>query len=134
MGMNAYITYDGKVRIDSYEIIVSMWNAYAEGGNKSKVYLNNSDFFEKNFKNKYDAAWAVSIGDWRWTDDFVYFNEDGHLTSFSRCEDNTCPIEMDKIDIGYLIRALQDIEKDHKKEHKKEYDNNISRAIHDALE
>ena len=127
---NAYMTY-GKIRVDSYVIIIALWNKFLEEeGNGNKISLNGKDFFEKNFKNPYDAAWAVSLsGKWSWQDDFVYFDTDGYLTSFSRCDDETCPIDMDKIDIDYLIRALQDLQKN-----KRYVVNDIPRAIHEALE
>ena len=128
---NAYMTYDGQIRVDREIIIISLWNKFIEEeGNKSgKIFKNNEEFFKNSFKNSYDAAMAVSLsGAWRWTDDFVYFNDEGYLTSFSRCDDKTCPIVLDKIDIDYLIRALQDLQTNDKKRQ-----DNISRAIHDAL-
>ena len=133
---NAYMTYDGQIRVDAHIIVVSLWNAYIKEAKDKEnfISLNNKEFFENSFENSYDAAIAVAIGNWRWTDDFVYFDDEGYLVSFSRCDDETCPIDSDKIDIDYLIRALQDIGKGHKKEHKKEQEGCISRAVREALE
>ena len=128
----AYVTFDGQMRIDVYMIIISLWNAYLESEQQDslKVFPNNWEFFEKKINNAYDAAMAVSLsGRWSWSDSFVYFDEDGYLTSFSRLDDESCPIDLDKIDIDYLIRSLQDL-----KNMKKRYVvNNIPKAIHDAL-
>ena len=136
---NAYMTYDGKIRVDSYIIIVSMWNKYIEEeGRDNKVSFNGKEFFEKNFDNAYDAAMAVSLSKrWSWTDDYVYFDADGYLVSFSRCDDETCPIDLDKIDIDYLIRSLQDLQAraGEKARAKNGYVvDNIPRAIHEALQ
>ena len=116
-----------EVNVSMDMVLISIYNAHEE---KNKVYINDKDFFANTFENAYDAAWAVSLsGKWHWTDDFVYFDTDGYLTSFSRCDDETCPIDMDKIDIDYLIRALQDLQKN-----KRYVVNDIPRAIHEALE
>ena len=121
-----YTDYAGRVRVDEDALIVSMWNKYIEGeGNDNKVFRNTPENFNEKFENPYDAAWAVSYGDWRWSDDYVYFDEDGYLTSFTHWNDENSPIDLDKIDISSLINNL-------KKWHKG-YVNNISRAIHDAL-
>ena len=134
---NAYMTYDGQIRLDSHILIVSLWNKYIEDtkGYGSKVFPNDKNFFEENFENKYDAAMAVSLsGNWKWTDSFAYFDNDGYITSFSRLDDENCPIDIDKIDIDYLIRALQDLQKNLEKNKKKRYVvDNIPKAIHDAL-
>ena len=128
------MTYGGKIRVDSYVIITALWNKFIEEegedkGYGSKVFPNNKEFFENSFENAYDAAHAVSIGDWRWTDDFVYFNEEGYLVSFSQCDDETCPIDMGKIDVDYIVRSLQDLQD----KEKRYVVNNIPKAIHDAL-
>ena len=136
MNMDTYITYDGKVRVDVPLLVVYLWNKYTEDENPGKkIFTNNKEFFEDAFDNSYDADMAVSLsGRWRWTDSFVYFDEEGYLTSFSRLDDENSPIDMDKIDIDYLIRALQDLQRSPKKWHKKGCVNNIPRAIHDALQ
>ena len=133
---NAYMTFDGKIRIDNYTIIIALWNAYVEAEGGDKISVNDKEFFENSFENAYDAAMATAIGDWRWTDSFVYVDKDGHIVSFSRFDDERCPIDMDKIDIAYLIRGLQELiqEEEEKSPHKNRYVvNNIPRAIHDAL-
>ena len=131
---NAYMTYEGKIRVDGEIILLSLWNSYLETEGENRIYLNDKDFFVKNFKNQYDAAMAVSLSNkWSWTDSFVYFNREGYLVSFSRWDDDNNPINMDKIDVDFLIRALQDVQSKQSKQ-KNRYDNNISRAIHDALE
>ena len=117
-----YVDYDGRVQVSFDALIVAMWN---KGGNK-KISLNNKEFFENSFENPYDAAWAVSISDWKWTDEFVYFNEEGHITSFNHWDDKNSPIDLDRIDVGHLIDGL-------KRWHKKEQEGSISIAIHDAL-
>ena len=132
---NAYMTFEGKIRMDVYSIIIGLWDKFIEEeGSGNKIFYNNKEFFENSFENEYDVAMAVSLSkQWRWTDDFVFFDSEGYLTSFSRCEDETCPIDFDKIDIGYLIRGLQDLQEE-KSPHKNRYViNNIPRAIHDAL-
>ena len=43
---NAYMTYDGKIRVDSYVIIIALWNKFLEEeGNGNKISLNGKDFF-----------------------------------------------------------------------------------------
>ena len=106
-----YVAYDGRVKIGMHALIAYAWNKYVEekrDGNK--VFLNNKEFFENSFNNSFDAAWAAALsGKWSWKDDFVCFNDEGYLTSFTHCDDETCPIDIDKIDIDHLIRGLQDL-------------------------
>ena len=106
-------------------VLISIYNAQAD----EKIYVNDKDFFINTFDNSYDAAWAVSLsGKWCWSDDFVYFDEEGNLTSFSHWDDERSPINIDKIDVGHLIDGLKNF-------HNKQgcVVNNIPRAIHDAL-
>ena len=113
MKINAYKNYNDEVEVDIDTVLVSMWNAYIEAeGSDNKISFNGKDFFENVFENAYDAVMAVSLsgGRWRWTDTFAYFDDEGYLVSFSRFEDERCPIDVDKIDIDYLIRALQDLQ------------------------
>ena len=126
--IRAYKNYNDGIEVDLDTVLVSLWNAYIEAeGYGNKISFNDKGFFENNFESPYDAAWAVSLsGGWRWSDDYVYFDEDGYLTSFSHWDDDSSPINLDKLDICQLINSL-------KKWQKKEQDNNISRAIHDAL-
>lgn len=107
-------------------VLISIYNAQIE---ENKIYVNDKDFFENSFENAYDAAWAVSLsGKWAWSDDYVYFDNDGYITSFSHWDDENSPINIDKIDINDLIQNI-------KKQHKNGYVvNNIPRAIHDALQ
>ena len=119
------------VEVNMDTVMVSLWNAHivAEGyGNK--ISFNDKGFFDSAFENAYDAAWAVSLsGKWCWSDEFVFFGEDGYLTSFSHWDDENSPIDLDKINIGSLIQSLK---KWHK--NKKGCVDNIPRAIHDALQ
>ena len=128
----AYVDYSGRVQVSLDALIVALWNTHVEYvGGENKISLNNKEFFENAFDNAYDAAMAVSLsGAWTWSDDYVYFDDEGYLTSFCHWNDETSPIDLDKLDISRLIDGLK---KWHK--NKKEYAvNNISRAIHDALE
>lgn len=123
----------GEIELDMETVLVSLWNAYIEnaGYYYNKIFCNNKEFFEKSFNNSFDAAWAVSLsGKWRWSDDYVYFDNDGYITSFSHWDDETSPIDLDKIDVSPLIDGLK---KFHKK-NKKGYVNNIPKAIHEALQ
>ena len=127
-----YINYSNCVEVSLDALIISMWNKYIdmEGKGGNKIYINNEEFFENSFNNSYDAAYAVSSGDYKWTDEYVYFNSEGYLTSFSHCEDDTCPIDLDRIEIEYLIQSLKRLQA----LQDKKWDDNISfRAIHDAL-
>ena len=105
-------------------VLISIYNAQAE----NKIRFNNEDFFNSIFVCPYDAAWAVSLsGKWRRSDDYVYFDAEGCITSFSHWDDENSPIDLDKLDICQLIRNL-------KKWHKnRDVVNNIPKAIHDAL-
>ena len=126
-----YKNYNDKVEISFDALIVAMWNE-GEGGDK-KISLNNNEFFNTTFKNPYDAAFAVSLsGRWAWSDDYVYFDEDGYITSFNHWDDKNSPIDIDKIDVTDLINNLK---KWHKNKNKKrDVVDNIPRAIHDALQ
>ena len=133
-----YADYNQRIVVNFDGLIVALWNAYLEeGGEGNKISLNNRDFFENSFKNNYDAAWAVALGDWRWTDEYAYFNKDGYLTSFNHWDDENSPIDLERLDISQLIRSVKNFQK--KREDKQDvkqaaYDNiNISQAIHDAL-
>lgn len=127
----AYVNYNDRVEVNFDTLIAALWNKYIEyKGGYNKIFFNDKEFFKTSFEDKYDAAWAVSSGDWRGTDDFVYFNREGNLTSFSHWNDENSPIDTDKIDINYLIRALQDLQA---LQDKKGQENSIPRAIHDAL-
>ena len=125
-----FVGYDQSVNIDVDSLIVSLWNKYVEyKGGDNKISLNNKEFFETSFNNAYDAAWAATLSDrWDWKDDFVCFNGEGYLTSFSHWDDEHSPIDIEKIDIAGLVRALQDLQNE------KRYVNNISKAIHEALQ
>ena len=104
--------------------LISIFNSYQE----IKVYINDADFICNKFENAYDAAWAVSLsGRWHWSDKYVYFDEDGYLTSFNHWDDENSPVDLDKLDICQLIQSL-------KKMKKRDVVNNIPRAIHEALE
>ena len=104
-----YKNYKNEVELDMDTVLVSLWNAYIEAeGRDNKIYVNDVDFFNNTFDNPYDAVWAVSLGG-RWTrsDDYVYFDEEGYISSFSHWDDETSPIDLDKIDIGNLINSLK---------------------------
>ena len=131
MEISAYKNYGGQVEVDTDTVLVSMWNAYLEAeGEDNKISLNNKEFFKNSFENAYDAAHAVAIGNWRWTDTFIFFDEDGYLVSFTHWDDETSPIDLDKINIDSLIQNI----KNSKKNKKRYVVNNIPRAIHDALQ
>ena len=130
-----YIGYNQHIAVDADALIVSAWNAYVGGeeGKENFISLNNKEYFENSFENKYDAAWAVSMSNkWDWRDEFVFIDEEGYLVSFSRWDDENSPINIDKLDICQLIDELGRLKKKQKKE--QEEDNNISRVIHEALE
>ena len=137
--MVKYENYNGELEIGVDTIAVSIWNSYLEliEGKENRIYLNDKDFFVKNFSNEYDAAIAVALSDkWSWTDSFVYFNSKGYLVSFSRWDDKKSPIEFDKTDTSCLIRALQDVQSKQSKQRnqKNRYTvNSIPEAIHEAL-
>ena len=128
-----------EIEIGVDTIVVSIWNSYLEliEGKENRISLNDKDFFVKNFSNEYDAAIAASLSDkWCWTDTFVYFDGEGNLVSFSRWDDDNNPINMDKIDVDFLIRALQDVQSKQSKQRnqKNRYTvNSIPEAIHEAL-
>ena len=106
-------------------VLISIYNGCNDEDNK--ISLNNKEFFENSFDNAYDAAYAVSLsGQWTWSDDYVYFDEDGYLMSFSHWDDENSPIDADRLDISQLIEGL-------KKWTKKEKEDNLSMSIHDAL-
>ena len=129
MKIKAYETYNNGVEFDTDTVIVSLWNAYVECRGEEKISLNNKEFFENSFENSFDAAWAVSLSNkWDWRDEYVYFNGEGYLTSFSHWDDERSPIDLDKLDISQLI---DDLKKWHKKDNSI---SNIPRAIHDALQ
>ena len=118
-----YVNYNQCVEISFNALIVAAWNK----GNFQKVFLNNKEFFENSFNNSFDAAHAASLsGKWSWKDDFVCFDKQGYLTSFSRWDDENSPIEMDKLDLSQLIEGLE-------KWQKKSPQGDISIAIRDAL-
>lgn len=127
----AYVNYKECVEVNFDALIAAVWNKYVEyKGGYNKIFLNNKEFFKTSFEDKYDAAWAVSSGDWRWTDSFVFFDSEGNLTSFSHWNDERSPIDIDKIDVSPLIDGLK---KFHKKNDKRYVVDNIPKAIHEAL-
>ena len=112
------------VEIDMDTIVVSLWNYAAEEDNR--IYFNDPGFFENFFENAYDAAWAVSIGNWCRTDSFVCFDGEGCLVSFTHWDDDKSPIDIDKLDISQLINRLR--------KRNRYTVNSIPEAIHNALE
>ena len=115
-----------EIDINMDMVLISIYNAQQQDG-ENKVYINDEDFFTNTFSNAYDAAFSVSLsGKWYWSDDFVYFDEEGYLTSFSHWDDERSPINIDKLDICQLINNL--------KWHKKGCVDNIPKAIHEALQ
>ena len=128
----AYVNYKECVEVNFDALIAAVWNKYIEyKGGYNKIFLNNKEFFKTSFEDKYDAAWAVSSGDWRWSDSFVFFDSKGNLTSFSHWDDENSPIDMNKIDISHIIDGLNSLRQT---KDKKGYVNNISPAIHEALQ
>ena len=125
-----YTDYNERVAISFDALIVAMWDEYSDNkGGENKIFLNNKEFFENSFDNSYDTARAVSLsGKWSWSDDFVYFDEEGYLTSFNHWDDKNSPINIDKLDICQLINSLKNF-----RNKQGCVVNNISRAIHDAL-
>ena len=121
-----YVNYNKCIEISFDALIVTMWNTYVEAVERDKkISPNNKEFFENSFDNQYDAAWAVSLsGQWSWTDDYVCFDEDGYITSFTHWDDEGSPIDIDKLDLSHLIDGLERWDK-------KEQKGSIS--IHDAL-
>ena len=108
MEIKTYKNYNDEIEIDVDTVLISLWNSFIEcEGYGSKICLNNKEFFENSFDNAYDAAWAVSYGDWRWTDEYAYFDSEGFLVSFSHWNDGNSPIDLDKIDISNLINGLK---------------------------
>ena len=110
-----FLDYDGSVQIDVDRLIISLWDEYLEyeGRGENKIFVNNKEFFEKNFENSYDTAWAVSLSKtWRHTDDFVFFDDEGYISSFSHWNDENSPINIDKIDISPLIDGLKKFRKE----------------------
>ena len=105
-------------------ILIPMWNGYIdEIGYGEKIFHNGAEFFRK-FETPYDAAWAVSIGDWRRTDEYVCFNGEGLLISFQHWNDENSPLDMSRLS-NWLQTKIG----------KKRYVvNSIPRAIHDALQ
>ena len=115
------------IELDLDTVLVSLWNAYLEEGYGNKICVNDADFMNNKFETPYDAAWAVSLSNrWKKEDDFVYFDEEGYITSFNHWDDERSPINLDKLTYDSFINSLK-----HKK---KDVVNNIHRAIHDALE
>lgn len=109
-----YINYNEKIQIDSEIIIISLWNRLLEmKGKGGRIFRNNREYFFREFADTYDAVRAVSAsaGNYRWTDEFVYIDENkGCLMSFSLLDDVSCPINLDEIAIGNLIQELTDLE------------------------
>ena len=112
MKIRAYKNYTDEVEIDTDTVIMSLWNAYIDAGGEGsdKIFLNNQDFLNNTFENAYDAAMAVSLsGHWSWSDNYVYFNGEGYLISFSHWDDENSPINLDKLNICPLINNLKKV-------------------------
>ena len=116
-----------EIDMDMDMVLISIYNAQAV----KKIYFNDADFINSTFENPYDAAWAVSLsGKWARSDDYVYFDNNGCITSFTHWDDENSPIDLNKLDIGNLINSLK---RWHKNKNRYVV-NNIPRAIHDALQ
>ena len=107
-------------------IIIPIWNDYIEKvGYGEKIFPNEAEFFnDGKFSTPYDAVWAVSIGDWRRTDEYVCFNE-GFLVSFQHWSDKNSPVDIVRLSTWIQTNKTYD---------KKVYMNNIPKAIHEALQ
>ena len=102
MKIKAYKNYNDEVEFDVDSMVVSLWNAYEEeeGGSENKIYVNDADFFNSKFDNAYDAVMAVSLsGKWTWSDDYVYFDNNGYITSFNHWDDVKSPVNLDRLGI-----------------------------------
>ena len=98
---NTIYMYENQVEIDLDTLIVAMWNMY--------LHHNGGDNF---ISLNYDAAIPVALGGrWDWRDKFVFFDEEGYLTSFSHWDDENSPIDLDKIDISPLVDGLKKFHK-----------------------
>ena len=131
----AYVNYKDKVEISFDGLIVILWNKYIEDEeNENKIFVNDKDFFSNTFENAYDAACAVSLsGKYTWSDDYVYFDDGGNLTSFSHWDDERSPIDPDRIDISHLIDGLKKWKKDMSQDDMSYQEGSIATAIQDAL-
>ena len=97
MKKNFFENIDIDVVLDT--ILIPLWNEYIEKtGYGEKIFPNEAEFFnDGKFVTQYDAAWAVSIGDWRRTDEYVCFNEEGYLASFSHWDDKNSPMDITRL-------------------------------------
>lgn len=109
--MEILVRDNRKVIFDMDMLIVSIWNKYVDID--EKIYINDKEFFDNNFKNPYDAVWAVEMGNWKgnwkYSDTFVIFDDDGYITSFRHWDDENSPIKIDRVDVGHLIKQLQEV-------------------------
>ena len=130
----AYVDYNESVRIDYDALMVTLWNTFVEyRGGYGKISLNNKDFFADAFDTAFAAVHAVSLsGNYTWSDDYVYFDDEGYLASFCHWDDANSPIDINKIDINDLARLAR-LVRDIKKQKNGYVVDNIPRAIHDAL-
>ena len=79
----------------SFPLKVSLWNMYAREENPDEeIYDNDEDFFNTFYEGKpADAVRAASYGDYRYYDDYVWFNGYGNLVSANYYSDYVpiCP-------------------------------------------
>ena len=107
-------------------ILIPAWNEYINRvGYGEKIFPNEAEFFnDGKFPSPYDAAWAVSLGDYRRTDEYVCFDDEGYLTSFCHWNDKNSPVDITRLSTWMQVNKID----------KKYVVNNIPRAIHDALQ
>ena len=113
MEKNFFENIDIDVVLDT--ILIPLWNEYIEKtGYGEKIFPNEAEFFnDGRFVTQYDAAWAVSIGDWRRTDEYVCFNEEGFLVSFQHWGDKNSPVDITRLSTwiqtnkkGYVVNSI----------------------------
>lgn len=66
----------------SIELKVDLWNQYAcECAMDDYIYYNDEDFFNEHFSSPAEAVRATFFGDYRYGDNYVWFNGYANLVS-----------------------------------------------------
>jgi len=86
------------------EDVVTLWKQFVSESNSENddVWENSDDMLDEIFPSTHEFARSSTYGHYNYSDSFFAFNGYGNIVTFSRLDDERCPIDVDAL-ADYLI-------------------------------
>lgn len=86
------------------EDVVTLWKQYVNESNREDddVWENSDDMLDEIIPSTHEFARSSTYGHYNYSDKFFAFNGYGNIVTFSRLDDDRCPIDVDAL-ADYLI-------------------------------